>query len=154
MDGPQAIIALVFVALVLTGSAIAVSISSKTTADAQNVTDTLESDAVGTLLETNNSNVEGAYYSDNATVVNESSNETLSGPTDFIWHRENGTLSIESQKAANTRLSVTYVWYERTDNQIAQTEISSYIIQAGIWIPLVLFIALLFIALGIFGGLS
>lgn len=148
----QSFIAVVFVALVLLGMGISLSVASQSTATKyDNVTDTLSSGAINTTLATDNASIEGAYYSDNATVVNASSNLKLSSPSDYLWYNTNGTLKINSQDAAKTTLNVTYDWYERTDTQITITDTVSQLTAAGAYIPFLLIVALLMAILGMMG---
>lgn len=155
MDGPHAIIAVVFVALVLTGGAIAVQHASQTTADKHAPNVTAQSGSPGEIVTLDNSSVDGAYYSDTATVTNESSGAQLDGNgTDYTWYTDNGTLRVDSQDAANATLHVDYEYWTRTETQIETTGVVNSIIQSGAWIPLVLVIALLLVGLTALGGLS
>jgi hypothetical protein len=155
MDGPQAIIALVVVALILAGGALAVTYSTKTTADDTQLSEQNESTVGGinTTVTFPNSSVDGAYYSKNATVTN-STDVELDSPGDYRWFEENGTLEVKSQAAANETLTANYTIYERTERQQQASTILAYLFQSGAWIPMLLFLGLLVIALGIFGGLS
>lgn len=154
MDGMQSIIAVIFIALILVGGAIAASVASQSTATKYtNVTDTLQSDSIGTILETNNAS-EDYYYSDNATVVNGSSGNTLSDPSDYEWYNTNGTLKINSANAANTELNVTYDWWERSETEITATENIGVLLETGAWIPFMIIVALLMSILFTTGALA
>lgn len=155
MDGMQTFIAVIFVALLLVGSGIALNVASQSTATKYtNLTDELQSDGVGTILGTNNESIDGAYYSDNAIVVNASSGETLKDSQDYTWYETNGTLEIKSGDAANTNLNVSYDWWDRSQTQITITESMSSLIGAGAYIPVILIVGLIMAVVGMMGGLS
>lgn len=155
MDGPHTIIAIIFVAIVLLGGGIAAQYADKTAADKYAPNETATSAGVGTVLTLGNSSVDGAYYSDTAKVTNQTSGVVLDGGgADYTWNEGNGTVTIESQDAANTGLYVDYGWWDRSDTQQDTTRLIASILESGTWIPMLLVLGLVLIALAALGGLS
>lgn len=154
MDGPQVIILVVLVAMCIVGVGIATSYASVTTADEQTVNETNTTGApINETVTFNSSNIDGAYYSENATVVDENGTE-LAEPNDYIWHSENGTLTVKSTEAANESITANYTVWERTGEQQTVTTAVAGLVQAGAWLPFVLFVGLLLVAMTTLGGLA
>ena len=153
MDGPQAIIALVFVALVMVAGAIAVDYSAEETAPEYDVNESTTTGSIGTIATFPNSSLEGAYYSETATVTN-SSGVVLDNATDYRWYASNGTLTVLSQDAANQTVYADYTLSDPTQEQQTVSRGLAFLTNTGAYIPLVLFVGLLVIALSLFGGLA
>jgi len=154
MDGPQAIIALIFVALVMVGGALAVNYSAEETAPEFDVNESTTTDGINSTASFSNSSIVNAYYSDTATVTNASSGTILTNETDYRWYNSNGTIKILSQNAANTTVYAEYVFQDPTQEQRTVTRGLAFLTNAGSFIPLILLIGLLAIVLSIFGGLA
>lgn len=154
MDGPQAIILVVLVGMCVVGVGIATSYASVTTADDRVVNETNATGAgMNETVTFNSSNLDGAYYSENATVLDENGTE-LDDPNDYVWHPENGTLTVQSSEAANESLTANYTVWERSNEQQTVTATIAGLQQAGAWLPFVLFVGLLLVAMTTLGGLS
>jgi len=155
MDSAQALIGVIALALLVAGGAVAASYATVTSADDAALSENATSGGIGDRVAFPSSNTDGAYYSDSAMVTNESSGVELTGNgTDYTWVSENGTLVVESQNAANTTLRANYTIYERTTEQQSAAATLSSLFGALAYLPYVLMVAVVLLAVGVFGGLS
>jgi len=153
MDGAGTIIAVVFVALALVGGGIVAAYSSQSTSLDRGATENVTTGNIDTVAELNRS-TSTYYWSDSVEVENISSGELLAATEDYDWNKNNGSITPLSSDAANTNLNVSYSYGAPSDSQKTATETISMILQAGSYIPFLLVIALVAIALAIFGGLA
>jgi len=152
MDGGQAIIALVFVAILLVGTATAVTYASKQTAEEIDLNESTTTGSIGTLASFPNSNIEGAYYSPNATLKDENATLLTNG-TDYRWYQTNATFEVLSNETANETVTGEYTLYEPSERQKAITTLLADTLFGASFVPLLLIIALVVIALAVFGGI-
>jgi hypothetical protein len=152
MDGAQALIGVVALALLVAGGAVAASYASVTSAEATALSENATSGAPGDEVVFPSSETDGAYYSDTATVFNGSTE--LQNGTDYTWNGTDGTLTVDSQAAANTTLTANYTIYERTTEQQSAAATLSSLFGALAYLPFVLMVALVLLAVGVFGGVS
>ena len=121
MDGPQSIIAVVFVALTLVGGALAVSYAGQTTAATYDATETVETGAIGDLVTLNNSG-EVNYFEEDVTIKT-SNNKLLAPQEDYEWYSENGTFTVLSDNADNATVTVDYSYGAPTETQIEERRV-------------------------------
>lgn len=152
MDGAGAIIAVVFVALALIGGGIVAAYSSQTTATEYDATESVTTGGIGNITELDNST--NAYYWSDDVDIETSNNKLLVAGEDYDWHSDNGTFTVLSSDAANTDLTVSYSYGAQSESQETATNTIGMLLEAGAYIPFLLILALVFIALAVFGGLS
>lgn len=152
MDGPQTIIALVFVALLITGSAIAINYSAETTAPEYDVNESTTTNGIGTIASFPNSSIDNAYYSDTAKVTNATDGSVLENGTGYEWLNSNGTLKVLSQDAANTTVYADYTFSEPNSEQETAITTIADLQFALSYLPWLLIIALIVITMTILGG--
>jgi len=153
MDGAQALIGVVALALLVAGGAVAASYATVTSADATDLSENATSGAPGDEVRFPSSETEGAYYSDTATVYNNTT-ELEGDGTDYRWNNDTGTLDVTSQAAANTTLTANYTIYERTTEQQSAAATLASLFGALAYLPFVLMIGVVLLAVGVFGGVS
>lgn len=154
MDGPQTIIAAVVVALVLLGGGIGVQYSMQEAGTQHNYTEEFDTGTVGSTVTFNESNIDRVYYTERVTVTNESGENMLEGD-DFEWYQENGTLKVSSSDLANNvNAQIDYSLRNPTDSQHTFATILGNIYQSGAYIPMLVILALVFLAIGTLGALT
>lgn len=152
MDSAQGLIAVVVVALVFVGGGIGAQYALSDMGSQNDYSEDFEAGSVGTLETFNHSNVDGAYYDRSVNVSG--ANMGMVEGQDYEWHETNGTLTVESERLANSTAKIDYGYSMPTQAQDDIASTIGYILQTGAWIPLVLIFAVVVLGLGGFSKFS
>jgi hypothetical protein len=153
MDSAQALIGVIVVALALVAGAVAVGYSSNDAGQANPTVETVDTGPTGTDVALNQSGIADAVYSDTARVTNASGVRMVEG-TDYEWNSTNGVLTVESDRLASENgAEVVYNYRVPSDTEEGVTGILGYVVESGAFIPLILMVGTLVLAIASFGGL-
>lgn len=105
-----------------------------------------------TVVTLNNSNVDGAYYDENVTVVNASTTYEPSG--NYTWHDNNGTIGIvnNSDLANQSTANISYGYVDTTEHQQNATRMLALLLKTEALLVLVVGAALALFAARVLGG--
>lgn len=109
----------------------------------------------GQFITLDNSNSDDLTYSDDVEVKNKDGNHSIEG-ADYEWNSDNGTIKplAGGNLEGDTTATINYTIWNPTqqDDDVADTVVT--MADLGQWIPLVLLVALVLLAISTLGGLS
>jgi hypothetical protein len=156
MDSIGAVVAAILLAMLLVGGAAVAQISYQESGEnQQELTETFDAGAAGTIIAFNESNKPNQYYyDDTVTVVSKNNKEYMQGE-DYNWIQKNGTLEVLDGDLENTNDNeITYSFRAPSREQNAFAERVSLMFETTRYLPLLLILLLILLAVGGLGGLS
>jgi hypothetical protein len=150
----MAIVALVLVAILLLGGGAIGQVALEESGTHYDFNESFNTSTAGDVVAFKESNLNDVYYDDTVNVNDENGTDMIA-QQDYEWDSENGTLEVLAGELENdTNATIGYGYRQPTQTQQEFSGHVATIYQSGIWIPLLLFLALLLAALGVFGGLA
>lgn len=151
-----AVVAAVVLAILLVGgAAIAQHSYNETGEQGQTLTETFDAGATGTIITFNESNREDPVYYEETVDVVLKNGETVIEGQDYLWLEDNGTLEVLDGELDNTTDNeITYTYRVPSERQTELQEQIAWLYSSAQWLPFVLIVLLVVLAMSMMGGLS
>lgn len=155
MDSIGAIVSVFVLAILVLGGGLVASHSLASSGQTQQqVSDKFSAGSVGSHIVFNASNRDGVYYSSSIAVTASNGDPYIAGK-DYTWHRSNGTLTVKSQTLANTSNDqVAFSYRIPSTSQSRVASLVGALLRTGSFLPLLVIVLLIVIALGVLAGAS